>query len=64
MICGLSSLDSTKLETIRAMEQRIGKTLLAFTCHDIAPAELTEGELDQISEAERKLGLYLVAVKS
>lgn len=63
MICSLSKLDEKKLADVRAMEQKMGKPLLAYTCHDVLPAELTEQELSQLSNLEKTLGIYLVAVK-
>jgi hypothetical protein len=64
MMCGLSQLDSKKLETIKSMEQTMGKTLLAYTCHDLKPAALNEKELHEMQEMEKKLGVVLVAVKA
>lgn len=63
MICSLSKLDEKKLTDVQAMEQKMGRPLLAYSCHDILPAELTEQELSQLSDLEKKLGIYLVAVK-
>lgn len=63
MMCGLSKVDEGKLQDIQSMEKKLGKPILAFTCHDISPAELTNEELSRISEMEKKLGIYLVAVK-
>lgn len=64
MMCGLSRLDEGKLQAIQSMEQKLGKTLLAYTCHNIAPADLTGDELSQIAEMEKNLGVVLVAVKA
>ena len=64
MLCALSKLDKGKIESIRSYEKTIGKTLLAFSCHDVVPANLTEDELAVIKEAEKKLGIVLVAVRS
>ncbi len=64
MICNLSRLDEPKIEAVRAVERKIGKTLLAFSCRDISPADLTVEELNQIREMENKLGLVLIAVKA
>ena len=64
MMCGLSQLDAKKLQTIKSMEQTMGKTLLAYTCHDFKPAPLNEKELRQMQEMEKKLGVILVAVKT
>ncbi len=64
MMCALSRLDEGKLATIKSVEQKIGKTILAYNCHDIMPAELSKDEMAQLAETEKKLGVVLVAVKS
>lgn len=64
MICSLSKLDNQKIETIKSVEKEMGKTILAFTCHDLAPAQLSPGELAKIQAMEKETGLTLVAVKS
>jgi len=64
MLCSISKLDNEKLGSIQSTEKKIGKTLLAFSCHEVVPAELTETELAMVNEAEKKLGVVLVAVKS
>lgn len=62
MLCSLSKIESTDLEAIQSLEKDIGKSLLAFTCHDVKPAEIKDEELAKISELEKKLGVVLVAV--
>ncbi len=47
---------------ISALEQELGRTLLAFRCHNLKPSELSERELQKIKEVEANLGLSLVAV--
>lgn len=64
MLCNLTRLDDAKVQQIKAVEQEVGKTLLAYSCYNVAPADLNKDELLQISEAEKKLGMVLVAVKS
>ena len=64
MICSLSKLDAPKIERIKSAEKDLGKTILAFTCHDIAPAQLSPAELAKIQAVEKEIGLTLVAVKS
>ncbi len=63
MLCSLSRLDKEKIKSIESAEKQIGKTLLAFSCHDTAPAHLTPEEIAIIGETEKKLGVVLVAVK-
>jgi len=63
MLCSLSNLDKEKIKSIESAEKKIGKTLLAFSCHDTPPAKLTEEEVTLVKETETKLGICLVAVK-
>ena len=63
MMCNLSQLDSGKLNEVKSAEQKIGKTLLAYSCYDVKPAELSDRELDELKNVEKKLGILLVAVK-
>ncbi len=63
MLCSLSNLDKDKIKSIESAEKKIGKTLLAFSCHDTPPAKLTEEEVAVVKETETKLGICLVAVK-
>jgi hypothetical protein len=64
MLCNLSKLDEAKLQEIRTVEQKVGKTLLAYSCYNVSPADLSGDEISQITEAEKKLGVVLVAVKT
>lgn len=64
MICNLSRMESGQLEEIKAAEKKLNKTLLAFTCHQIAADQLTDDELIAVRELERKTGTVIVAVKS
>jgi hypothetical protein len=63
MLCALSKLDEEKIESIKSTEKQIGKTLLAFSCYEAPPETLSAEELAAVKEAERKLGVVLVAVK-
>ena len=63
MLCSFSTLDDTHLKAIQALEKEIGKVLLSFSCHDIAPAIIDDDALSKISELEKKLGIVLVAVQ-
>ncbi|RZB36518.1 MAG: hypothetical protein SRB2_02014 [Desulfobacteraceae bacterium Eth-SRB2] len=63
MLCSYSKTESVDLEAIQGLEKALGKTLLAFSCQDIKPAELTDEDLAKISELEKKLGIVLVAVE-
>jgi len=63
MLCSLASLDKEKVEAIQALEKKMGKTVLAFSCRDLKADTLKDDEIAQIKEAESRLGLSLVAVK-
>ncbi|MDA8240898.1 MAG: hypothetical protein M0Z67_11095 [Nitrospiraceae bacterium] len=64
--CGNDGLNTHTLCNVRvkSAEKKVGKTLLAFSCHDVAAATLTPEELAAVQETEKKLGVVLVAVKS
>jgi hypothetical protein len=65
MLCSLSTnVNDSTLQTISDLEKKLGKTLLAFNCHDLKPSSLTDDELNEIQYAENKLGVSLVAVES
>ena len=64
MLCNLSKLDEAKLQEVRTVEQKVGKTLLAYSCYNLSPADLSIDEITQLTEAEKKLGIVLVAVKA
>lgn len=64
MLCSLSNLKEQDLEQIRALEAELGIPVLAFSCHDSKPAPLDEEKLKKIQEAEKKMGLSLVAVQA
>lgn len=63
MLCSYSKTESIDLEAIQGLEKNLGKTLLAFSCQDIKPAEIKDEELARINELEKKLGVVLVAVQ-
>ncbi len=62
MLCNIAKLEKDKLEAIQKLEKELGKTLVAFSCHDVKPAQLSDVQLSKIKTAEQKLGLALVAV--
>lgn len=64
MLCSLTNLSDADLLEISRLEEQIGKPLLAFSCHDIPPAKLSEDEMERIRGLEKKLGMSLVAVES
>lgn len=50
MLCSYSKTESIDLEAIQGLEKNLGKTLLAFSCQDIKPAEIKDEELARINE--------------
>jgi len=65
MLCSLSTrLGSEDLMAITSLEQELGTPLLAFSYHDLRPAELTAAQLAKVQGLENRLGLAIVAVRS
>ena len=63
MLCSLATnVDNTTLKTITDLEKDLGRTLLAFKCHDLKPSMLSVDQVSKIQEVEAKLGVSLVAV--
>lgn len=62
MLCSLSSLETEKIDAIQNLEKELGKTVLAFSCHDIKPAQLSAADLEKIQDLEKKLSLSIIAV--
>ena len=62
MLCNIAKLENDKLEAIQKLEKEVGKTLVAFSCHDVKPAELSDDQLSKIKAAEDEIGFALVAV--
>lgn len=63
MLCSLATkVNDETIRAINTLEKDLGKTLLAFQCHRLKPAELSEAELKRIREVEAELGVSLVAV--
>ncbi len=65
MICSLASkVEETTLQTIKDLEKDLGKTLLAFSCHDWKASALSADELQKVQSVEKKLSISLVAVEA
>jgi hypothetical protein len=65
MLCSIATnVNESTLKTITDIEKGLGKTLLAFSCHDLKPATLSADDLKKVQEVEKKLGVSLVAVES
>ncbi|NLT68992.1 MAG: hypothetical protein GXX84_20595, partial [Acidobacteria bacterium] len=52
-----------ELIAIKDLERELGKTLLAFTCHKVDPAEINDEQLAKLQKVENELGISLVAVQ-
>ncbi len=63
MLCTLSHLDSQAIEQIKALENELHQTLLAFSCHTAHPSPLEADKLAKIQKLENELGISLVAVQ-
>lgn len=63
MTCNLSKLGEPELKKINVLEGDLNRSLLAFSCYDVKPADLREEELSKIHELEKELGLSLFAVQ-
>lgn len=65
MICSLASnVNESTLKSISDLEKDLGKTLLAFSCHDLKASSLSADELQKIQDIEKKMGVSLVAVET
>jgi sugar phosphate isomerase/epimerase len=63
MLCSLATkLGDKDLAEIGALEEELGVTMLAFSCHPVDPAEIDDRQLASIKALEEKLGISLVAV--
>ena len=63
MLCSLATkITAETIDVINELENKLGKTLLAFQCHDLKPSELSEDQLQRLRETEAELGISLVAV--
>jgi hypothetical protein len=65
MLCSIATnVNESTLQAINDLEKGLGKTLLAFNCHDLKPSALSAEELGKVQEVEKKLGVSLVAVEA
>ncbi len=62
MICAYVSMEEKKLNALQNLEKEIGQTLLAFNCHEMQPAQLTEEQIERIKAMEKELGVVIVAL--
>ena len=62
-MCSIATnVNDATLQAITDLEKELGKTLLAFKCHDLKASELNAEELSKVQEVENSLGVSLVAV--
>ncbi len=62
MLCSFAAIEDDKLKPLQELENDLGRTLLAFSCHEAKPAELTPDQLEKIKKLEQRLGLVVVAI--
>ncbi len=63
MFCTVAKLEKDKIADIQALEKKLGKTLIAFSCKNVEIAKLKDDELAQIRLMEQKFHISLLAVK-
>ena len=54
--------EENALQSVQNLEKELGKTLLAFGCHDLKASALDADELSKIQKLENDLSISLVAV--
>lgn len=65
MLCSLSTkLGQEEMSAIQTLEKELGNPLLAFSCHPVNPASISDDKLAKIQALESKLGISLVAVNA
>jgi hypothetical protein len=63
MICSIATkVNENGVDQIKHLEKELGRTLLAFRCHELKPSQLSAEELNKIQEVEKNLGVSLIAV--
>ena len=63
MLYACTDMENEQLGALQALEQEIGKTLIALTPIESDPAAVADPELDKIKALEERLGVVLVAVE-
>ena len=63
LLYSIAKLDKDQLESIQALEKKLGKRILAFEGHNIELADLEQEDLYLLEEMEVKLGLSLVVLE-
>jgi hypothetical protein len=62
MLWAFSSLKDKQMKSIKELEEKMGVTLLAFSGLNTKYANLSEEDLKLLLQAEKDLGVSLVAV--
>jgi hypothetical protein len=62
MLYNYAMLTVDQLKKITELEEKLGKTLVAFQAQDYPFAELTPEEMADVARVEEELGLSVVAV--
>lgn len=60
MLYSLSNLEMKDLNTLRQLEHAMGKSILAFSSHNVRLADLTPEQLNSVKKVEEELGLILI----
>ena len=64
MLCSLSNLKENTIHEIQALENDLGITVLAYSCHKTEPAIIDANKLKKIQTLEKNLGLSLIAINT
>ncbi|MFP4392688.1 MAG: hypothetical protein ACOC3Y_02260 [Desulfohalobiaceae bacterium] len=64
MFCAISpKMSEQDLSAIQSLEQELDRPVLALTCQQTPPAQLTAEQVQKLQEMENKLGITLLAVE-
>jgi hypothetical protein len=63
MLCASSpKLTEQDLCALQSLEQELNRPVLALSCRQTAPAQLTQEQLQKLQEMKNRLGMTLLAV--
>ncbi|MFP4479952.1 MAG: hypothetical protein ACLFOA_03695 [Desulfohalobiaceae bacterium] len=64
MFCAISpKMSEQDLSAIQSLEQELGRPVLALSCQQTPPAQLTAEQVLKLQEMENRLGMTLLAVE-
>lgn len=64
MLCAISpKLTEQHLSALQNLEQELDRPVLALSCQQAPPAQLTAEQVQKLQEMEKKLGMTLLAVE-